>query len=224
MKAIITDYDYTLSDKFMTVELLFLLEEKKIIEGYVKDYKKVRADYETGKKSYNEFVYADMENIKRYLEGVEYMDVVRVLREDFNPEKNVFDWTKEIKNIFRPEEWLFIVVSSSMDLCIEKMQDHLGFDTYYCSSYEVKDQKFTGEFRCQVKSEEKGRYVKQLSRDLEKIVVVGDAPGDFEMIEFGSSAYLFEPDENTLAEKKKSKLDCEIVDRNNILEKLKTEV
>jgi len=90
MKAIITDYDYTLSDKFMTVEFLFLLEAKGIIKGYVKDYKQLRSDYEKNKKSYNEFVKTDMENMKKYLKGVEYLEVIKVLREDFKPEENVF--------------------------------------------------------------------------------------------------------------------------------------
>lgn len=109
-----------------------------------------------------------------------------------------------------------------MDLLLESVQDILEFDSYYCSTYEIKDKKFTGEFKCQVKSEEKGKYVKMLSKDLDYLVVVGDAPGDFEMMKYANSAYLFEPDQYTI--NKLDDMECKIIDRDNALKTLQKEV
>ncbi len=222
MKAIITDYDYTLSDKFLTVEFLHLLEEKGVIQGYKKEYKGLIDSYRKGEVSYNDFVATDMDFIKKYLKGVEYTKIIETIREDFNPEKNIFNWSKQIRDTFKQDEWLFIVISSTMDLLLESVQDILEFDSYYCSTYEIKDKKFTGEFKCQVKSEEKGKYVKMLSKDLDYLVVVGDAPGDFEMMKYANSAYLFEPDQYTI--NKLDDMECKIIDRDNALKTLQKEV
>ncbi len=224
MKAIVTDYDYTLSDKFLTVELLFLLEQKGVIKGYKNYYMLLREDYDKGKVSYNSFVNKDMSFIKKYLKDVSYLDVLKIIREDFDVEKNLFDWSKEIRKMFPSEEWIFIVISSTMDLCLEEAQEILDFDTYFCSSYEVKDGKFTGEFNRQVKSKEKGDYIKKLSKDLEKVVVIGDAPGDFEMMKCSSSCFLFEPNAHSMNEFKTAGIDCEIVNRKNILSFLEKEI
>jgi phosphoserine phosphatase len=223
MNAIITDYDYTLSDKFMTVELLSLLEKLKItIPGYKKEYTNLKKLYDSGEMQYNDFVDGDMHFIKKYLKGVKYTDLLKVLREDFEPEKNIFGWAKEIRNVFNEDNWMFIIVSSTMGTCLEGVQDVLNFDTYLASSYEIKNQKFTGEFSCQVKSEQKGQYVAALKNSFEKTIVVGDAPGDFGMMKFADKAFLFEPKESTL--KITEDLDFEILDRNNALERLKKEI
>jgi len=223
MNAIITDYDYTLSDKFMTVELLTLLEELKISPpGYKKDYADLRKKYNSGAIKYNDFVSEDMGFIKKYLKDVKYTDVLKVLREKFEPEKNLFTWSKEIQNIFNKNDWMFIIVSSSMGICIEQMQDILGFDTYLASSYEVKNSVFTGEFSCKVDGEKKTQYVAGLKSSFEKVIVVGDAPGDFGMMKFADIALLFEPNEET-----KKELDgdnFEIVDRESILPRLQKEL
>ena len=223
MKAIITDYDYTLSDKFMTVELLHLLEELKVTKpGYAKDYIELKKQYDDGVVNYNDFVKNDQFFLQKYLKGVEYVDVLRVVRESLNPEKNLFEWSKEIRSIFNEKDWMFIIISSTMGFCIEQLQDELEFDTYLASSYEVKQGVFTGEFSCQVKKEQKAKYVENLKPSFEKIVVVGDAPGDFGMLELADSAFLFEPNEKTLAEK--GDLKCKIVDRNNIVDYLEQEL
>ena len=115
MKAIITDYDHTLSEKFMTVELLRLLEKLKVTKpGYAKDYEGLRDKYVRGEVKYNDFVKTDMAFIRKYLKGVKYIDVLRIIREDLKPEKNIFDWSKKIREIFKKEEWMFIVISSTM--------------------------------------------------------------------------------------------------------------
>lgn len=220
MNAIITDYDYTLSDKFMTVELLHLLEELGVTKsGYSKEFNKIKESYFNKEKSYDEFVDADMALIKKYLKGVEYTKFLKVLREDFKPEENLFDWSKNIREIFPKEEWMFIVVSSTIGICLEQLQDVLDFDTYFASSYEVKNKVFTGEFSSQVRGQEKTQFVAGLQGNFEKTIVVGDAPADFGMMKFATSAFLFEPKDSTLKEAKG--IDLEVVDRENILEKLK---
>lgn len=220
MNAIITDYDYTLSNKFMTVELLHMLEDLKIINpGYKKEYANLKKRYDSGEVKYNDFVKYDMDFIRKYLKGVKYTDFLRALREEFQPEKNLLEWSKEIKNIFDKDNWMFIVVSSTIGICLEQTQDILDFDTYLASSYEVKDTLFTGEFSCQVDSQKKGQYVAGLKPSFEKIIVIGDAPGDFEMIKFGDFPFLFEPNEHTL--KQAENLTYEVVNRDNILKKLK---
>ena len=90
------------------------------------------------------------------------------------------------------------------------------------SSYEVKESLFTGEFSCQIRKEEKENYVRTLKPSFEKTVVIGDAPGDFGMMEVADAAFLFEPNEKTLEELGKS--DFQIVNRENILQNLKKEV
>ncbi len=223
MKAIITDYDHTLSDKFMTVELLHLLEKLKISRpGYAKDYGELRKRYQEGSKSYNDFVKSDMFFIRKYLKGVRYADVLRVIREELNAKKNIFDWSKKIREIFKKEEWLFIVISSTMGECLESVQEELQFDTYLASSYSVKNNVFTGEFSCQIKKEEKANYVKRMRNSLEKIIIVGDAPGDFGMMEYGDKSFLFEPNEKTITEL--GDLKVEIVNEENILQKLQKEI
>ncbi len=220
MKAIITDYDYTLSDKFMTVELLLLLEKLKIIKsGYAKEYQELRQGYVDKSVKYNDFVKNDMNFIRKYLKGVAYSDVRKVIQQELKPEKNLLNWSKEIRKIFKKDEWLFIVISSTMGDCLEKVQELLDFDTYLASRYEIKDRAFTGEFSCQIKKEEKADYVRKIKPSFEKIIVVGDAPGDFGMMEHADKAFLFEPDENTLSELKNSSF--EIVNRENVLQKLK---
>jgi phosphoserine phosphatase len=223
VKAIITDYDYTLSDKFLTVELFLFLEEKKMTPlGYKKEFNELRQEYHDGKKEYNEFVAADMDLIKKYIKNLKYTDLLRTLREDFDIEGNLFDWSKKIREFFKQDEWMFIIVSSSFGVAIEQMQDVLDFDTYLASSYEVKSGFFTGEFSCHVTSKEKRNYVKMLKDSFEKIIVVGDAPGDFGMMEFANSAFLFEPDEKTRNEI--GDIKHRVVNRDNILEFLKKEI
>ncbi len=223
MKAIITDYDHTLSDKFMTVEFFHLLEDLKITNpGYKKEYARLRDRYKSEEIKYNDFVEKDMDLIKKYLKGVKHTDVLKVIREDFDPEKNLFDWSRQIRDLFNKDEWMFIVVSSTMDACLESMQEHLGFDTYLASSYETKGTLYTGEFSCEVKSEQKGQYVAALKGAFEKTIVVGDAPGDFGMMKFADKAFLFEPRESTLEQVEN--LEFEIVDRKNVIEKLKKEL
>ena len=223
MNAIITDYDYTLSDKFMTVELLHLLEDLKVTNpGYKQEYSNLIDLYKKDEIEYNEFVSKDMAFIKNYLKGVEYTELLKVLREDFKPEKNLFDWSKEIKKIFNKDDWMFIIVSSTMGICLENVQDILEFDTYLASSYEVKNKVFTGEFSCKVASEEKGQYVAGLKGSFNKTIVIGDAPGDFEMMKFADKAFLFEPKESTL--KQVGDLKFEVVDRENVLEELEKEI
>lgn len=219
MNAIITDYDYTLSDKFMTVEFLHLLEKLEITKpGYAKEYAQLKKKYVSGDLKYNDFVDRDMYFIRKYLKGVKYTDVLKTLREEFEPEKNLFDWSKEIRKHFPKDEWMFIIVSSTMGFCLEEVQEYLDFDTYLASSYEVKNTVFTGEFNCQVKSEQKGQYVAGLKGSFQKTVVVGDAPGDFEMMKFADHAFLFEPKESTLEQVKDLKFS--LVDRNNVIDKL----
>ncbi len=223
MNAIITDYDYTLSDKFMSVEFLHLLEDLKITSsGYKKDYAKLRKLYKSGEIMYDEFVDRDMNLIKKYLKGAKYTDVLRVLRENFEHEKNLFDWSKEIRGIFDKNDWMFIIVSSTIGTCLEKMQTILNFDTYLASEYEIENRLYTGEFSCQVKSEQKGQYVAALKGSFEKTIVVGDAPGDFGMMKFADKAFLFEPEKSTLEQS--DGLEFEVVDRENILNKLKKEI
>lgn len=223
MKAIITDYDHTLSDKFMTVEFLHLLEDLEITNpGYKQDYAKLRKLYRSGEIKYNDFVERDMNLIRKYLKGVKHTDVLRVIREDFEPEKNLFDWSKEVRKLFNKDEWMFIVVSSTMDSCLESMQESLGFDTYLASSYETKGTLYTGEFSCEVKSEQKGQYVAALKGAFDKTIVVGDAPGDFGMMKFADKAFLFEPKESTLEQVGDLKFD--VVNRENVLEKLGKEI
>ncbi len=221
MKAIITDYDYTLSEKFMTVELLRLLEKLKVTEsGYSADYENLRNLYHAGEVNYNDFVKNDMIFIRKYLKGVEHTKVLEVIRQDLKPEANIFTWAKEIRKIFNKEEWMFIVISSTMGSCLEYVQEYLDFDTYLASSYEVKGGVYTGEFSCQVKKEEKANYVKALKPSFEKIVVIGDAPGDFGMLELADHAFLFEPKEKTLVEAEG--LNFKVVNRDDILKNLKT--
>ncbi len=223
MNAIITDYDYTLSNKFMTVEFLSLLEDLEITKpGYKKEYEELKKLYDSGDLKYEDFVKKDMEFIKKYLKGVKYTNVLRALREDFDLEKNIFDWSKEIRKIFNKDEWMFIVVSSTAGFCLEKAQDTLDFDTYLASSYEIKDKVFTGEFSCQVRGEEKGQYVAGLKGSFGKTIVIGDAPGDFKMMKFADKAFLFEPKESTLQEAED--LDFDVVSRDDVLEKLKKEI
>ncbi len=223
MNAIITDYDYTLSDKFMTVELLHLLEDLKVTEpGYKKDFARLEKLYKSKEMRYNDLAAMDMESIKKYLKGVEYIKVLKVLRENFKPEKRLFDWSREIREVFNKDNWVFIIVSSTMDICLEQVQDVLLFDTYLASGYEVKQNLFTGNFSCEVKSKEKGQYVAGLKPSFEKTIVVGDAPGDFEMMKFADKAFLFEPKESTLEEV--GDLKFEVVDRDNVLNKLRKEV
>lgn len=223
MNAIITDYDHTLSDKFMTVEFLHLLEDLGVTNpGYKKEYANLGKLYRSGEIKYNDFVDRDMDLIRKYLKGVKHTDVLRVIREDFEPEKNLFDWSKKIREVFNKDEWMFIVVSSTMGACLESVQEHLDFDTYLASSYETKGTLYTGEFSCEVKSEQKGQYVAALKGAFEKTIVVGDAPGDFGMMKFADKAFLFEPKESTLEQV--GNLKFEVVDRKNVLEKLKKEI
>ena len=222
MNAIITDYDYTLSDKFMTVELLHLLEDLKITNpGYKKDYADLVSSYRSNEIKYNDFVSKDMEFIKKYLKGVKYTEILKVLREDFKPEENLFDWSKKIREVFAKDDWMFVIVSSTMGVCLENVQDILDFDTYLASSYEIKNNVFTGEFSCKVASEEKGQYVAGLKGSFNKTIVIGDAPGDFEMMKFADKAFLFEPKESTLEQVGDLKFD--VVDRDSIIGKLKKE-
>ncbi len=223
MNAIITDYDHTLSDKFMTVELLHLLEDLKVTSpGYKKGFSNLIDSYKRDEIGYNEFVSKDMEFIKKYVKGVEYTKLLKVLREDFEPEKNLFSWSKKIRETFNKDEWMFVIVSSTMGVCLENVQDILDFDTYLASSYEVKNGVFTGEFSCQVESEQKGQYVAGLKGSFNKTIVVGDAPGDFKMMKFADKAFLFEPKESTL--KQAGDLKFEVVDRENVLDKLEKEI
>lgn len=205
MKAIITDYDYTLSKKFMTVELLKALEEKGLLKKeYRKEYSKIKKNYSQGELSYNDLVKTNMELMSTCLKDVSYMEVIRILKDEFDVSGNIYEWATKIKDIFR-DDWLFIVVSSTMDLCLEDVQENLKFDTYLASSYQVIGGKFTGEMSSRVESEDKARYVKSLRKSFEQIIVIGDAPGDFGMLDQADVAILFEPNEHTLKEVKNDK-------------------
>lgn len=221
MKVAIFDFDQTLTNAFVSVELMMELEKHKIIRpGYIKFMENLLEGYKNKTISYNDG--ANQEFVQRAinLDGVSVLKFQQFVENDFKVERFINSWVKELFDLLHSKGYLIVVISGAMEAFLEVAQEKLGFDSYFGSRVGILEGKYTNSPDLFMNDEEKSRILKQLTKDSDMTLGFGDSTGDVKMLELMDFGFLYQPKEEAiLAIQGKSNIS--IVDEKSIIEAVK---
>lgn len=94
-----------------------------------------------------------------------------------------------ILDIQRSEGAEIVLLSASLCPVVRAIASELKIERYYCSSLEVKDDRFSGYFLDDVRGRKKEIFLKEISDSVE-FVFVTDNKEDLSLLEYSSSPYV----------------------------------
>lgn len=189
MKIAIFDLDGTISDGISGADLSIELEKKGILKpGFMAAHQKIADDFINKRIGYNDIYQPWVDALRLSYSDVEFTPVYKYAKEEFVPKRFIYDWVEPLFTELHKRDFLISIVSATLDFYIEILQDDLDFDTFYGTSLEVKEGKFTGEITNHITSQAKANYIKQINKGND-VLIVGDSKGDEDMLALADKGF-----------------------------------
>lgn len=194
MNIAILDFDNTLYQGYSRYELGIAMEHAGMIhKGFQNEIEDLQRKYDDGQISYNEKFDQDKAIFSKYYNGVNQVETEKFLRDDFEFESLMMPWAKPAIEMLHNHDYIVVVVSGCWDFIIEFAQEILDFDTFFASSFEVKEGYITENYNRILDSKTKKVYSTELLKDAEKSVGIGDSTADLVFLEMVDTGLLYEP-------------------------------
>ncbi len=191
MNLAIFDYDNTLSKGYSKYELGFALEDAGMIQkGFKQEVEELESNYLSGQFNYNEKFLKDKVIFKKYFTGLKRTELIRFIKDDFDLEGLLFDWSKDLISELHKRDFIVVVISGCWDFIIEEAQEILDFDTFYASEFIVKENILTNDFQQIITHEMKNDISKKLLNNVDISIGLGDSISDFEILEKATFPFL----------------------------------
>lgn len=223
-KLAIFDIDGTIFRSSLLIEL---------INGFVADgvfpedaYREMEDDYRAWldrKGDYDNYLGKVIEIYDRNIAGCDEEDVKRVVERVLQSEKDkVYRFTRDLVKRAKEDGYFIMAISGSPEFIVSKFAQHMGFDAYYGSIFEIKEGRFTGEVISKDSwKNKKGiieRFVNESTDDVDLAdsMAVGDSGADIPMLEAVGKPIAFNPD-RVLAEHAQKAGWRIVVERKNVV-------
>ncbi|HSW37037.1 MAG TPA: HAD family phosphatase [Candidatus Saccharimonadales bacterium] len=134
----------------------------------------------------------------------------------------VYTYTRQLIQELRSKNYLLFAISASQTEIVKLLADYYGFDDSGGSSYEIKNNRFTGKKQV-LRSERKPDYLKTLVKKhnaiYEQSIGVGDSESDIAMLEVVERAIAFNPTKQLFNHAKSHGWKI-VVERKNVIYEL----
>lgn len=219
MNIAIFDFDQTLSEGYSRYELGYAMEKAGMIKpGLQAEVEALETSYHDGQISYNQKYQDDKKIFSKYYEGINRVEMERFLRDQFNLEERIFPWAKGLISSLQDKQYITIVISGCWDFIIEEAQEILQFDTFFASSFEIKEGLVTANYNRIIDYKMKDYYSSQLLDDAEKSIGLGDSEADLVFLRKVKNGFLFEPAPDAL--RLSSNDNLKVVNRENVIKEI----
>lgn len=186
MKSVaLFDFDNTLYDGFSYFDLL----QKQTSEGLIALDIVTRAngtmrDYKSTAVTYEEAIVRLLDIYAEGLRGKSYKAIYDSTHEFYRVSQKVYSFARDVIDLLRPTHDICLVTGEPQFIAAS-IADIYGFDSYYCTQYEVIDDKFTGSVSSYLASRhEKHDAISHLlqGHQVKASFAFGDSEGDMEML------------------------------------------
>lgn len=216
MKIAIFDYDDTLSSGVMRYQLGIEMEKAGLIRsGFTLEINELQDDYDNEKISYNEKFAQDKKIFSRYYKDVKRVDIVRFLEEEYDLKQYIKPWAVQLVRSLKEKGFITVVISGSWDFIIEEAQGAIAFDSFFASEMEFVDGGFTGTYSRVIDYRAKETITKQLLKDADHSVGLGDSQADLSFLQHVDKGFLYLPDRRVTETNIGSRLT--VVNDNNVI-------
>jgi HAD superfamily hydrolase (TIGR01490 family) len=203
-KLAIFDIDGTIFRSSLLIELINGLVEFGVFPGIAKkEMEKEYLAWLDRKGSYEEYINKVINIHLKYIKGCRRDAVEEVCREVARREKDrVYRFTRDLIKDLKKQQYLLVAISGSPTYIVSKFAKAAGFNEYFGSDYEVKNNIFTGKVLNKEIFLDKAYVLnKFLERSLIKAdfvqsVAVGDTESDIAILGLVGRPIAFNPNTN----------------------------
>ena len=199
-KLAVFDIDGTIFRSSMIIELVNLLVKKGIFPQRVN--KEIEKDYSLWvirQGDYRDYINKVVEVFKKEIGGKDEAVVKDAIREMVFKEKDkLYVFTRELLKKLKKENYFLLAISGSPDIIVSQFAKALGFNAYYGSKYEIKNNKFTGKILADIVWNKSLVLDEFLSKHeefkLEDAIGIGDTEIDISFLSRVGRPIVFNPD------------------------------
>ena len=199
-KLAVFDIDGTIFRSSMIVELVNLLVKKGIFPERVN--KEIEKDYSLWvirQGDYRDYINKVVEVFKNEIGAKDETVVKDAISEMVFKEKDkLYVFTRELLKKLKKENYFLLAISGSPEIIVSQFAKALGFNAYYGSKYEIKNNKFTGKILADIvwnKSLVLDEFLsKHKEFKLEDAIGIGDTEIDISFLSKVGNPIVFNPD------------------------------
>jgi HAD superfamily hydrolase (TIGR01490 family) len=194
--------------------------DKKSFEGV----KAARMDWKrrSAQESFREYEQALVRVFEQELKGLSADDLRLAAEEVFDEYKDqVYTYTRDLIRTLKAKHYLLFAISGSPDIIVQKLADYYGFDDFAASSYEIRDDHFTGAIDLSIgkKAALLRGLIDKHHASLSGSIAVADGEGDIDMLNMVEQPIVFNPSKQLINYATKKHWPV-VVERKNVIYKL----
>ncbi len=186
--------------------------------------KTARMDWKrrSGEESFREYEQALVRVFEQELKDLDVNDLSVAADQVFYEYKDqVYTYTRDLIRTLKAKNYLLFAISGSPDIIVGKLAKYYGFDDFAASSYEIRDNHFTGAIDLSIGKKAallKGLIDKHRA-SISGSIAVADGEGDIDMLNMVEQPIVFNPSKQLINYATKKNWPI-VIERKNVIYKL----
>lgn len=221
-KLAVFDVDGTIFRSSLVIELSHALVDAGIFPKIAKqEIAKEYTAWLNRQGTYEAYIDKVVKIYLKHITGQPFNKVKKVAEAVIKYQKDrTYRYTRDLIKTLKKQNYLLAAISGSPSYIVEAYAKAIGFNVFYGTELEIKNNKFTGKILNVDSAYKKADIVKELAQkyniNLKQSIAVGDTQGDIAMLELVGKPIAFNPNFE-LAKIAKKKKFMVVVERKDVI-------